>query len=1267
MREKRYYKGILSFCVLVLCMAFIAIFAVIPAKADNESVKIETITGYSESGLNTLMQEQKTAGYLYAGLFKSGTTVANLTKENAVATPQDGENYEAKFVPAGVLGINAQVSDKLIEDESYSGSSIRVVTAIDSTTYKEIGFSIVREDTGNDLVAPGSITKYVYKELYAVDATDTSGGAISYKPQDIHASANYFKTYTITAVPDNHYNTDLIVTPYWITYDGEKVYGTTSIKTVNLGRSWVYIGSGDALNTDGTEYGTYKHPYSDFSDALKSIKLENNGKIYIRKDSTVQVDSDFKWAQRGYDFTILGESGKSETLDFSSIKNMGIGDGVTFSKMTLKFNGIKGSDGKVFANGNRLKISEDVVSDNPRTYMFGGGYSSSVEETDITILAGNYLRVYGGANGTASDKLGVVTGDTNIIFGGDATAVYVSGAGASNSKVKGTCNVKFIGGTATEGIYGGGTVASAENADTSLIMSGGTTQQVIGGNQAGMTGNVYVEINGGTVTRRVYGGCYNEYLTPLDVLGTNKTAGWQNNTYVDGYITVVIKDNALPKCNTGTEYGILACSRRETKAENETGILIFNDTLHDTYGTLVKSSYFDSIIPYDYLVKANVGGDVSTKTDVVNDAAVLSVVPSNATKAGTVTDTNNSAVTYFKGEGVCALPSFAEGQTSSIVEVDFSPTDAQAGLGSCEARINGIYYPLLEDAVAYAKVRKDTPFVTLMKDADIEAILEIASGQTLKIQSENEQTWSTITGTGTSALFNVISKGTLVIRNLNLTGDGNTLYTQGTLEAHNLNIHDIKGVGIYQEAGTTDIKNVKIENATKFGIFVTRGKATADNVTINNVGTDGSNRYAIKCQGSGQLTITANNTEKNGVTITGMAKGGGITNASSAKLEATGVNIAGVTGTKYYPIYIEAGKEMEITDLNITRASGNTTELIHIASDATFTLWGEDETKSVNGNSSDGDTYVGRGVVVNGTFNMHGGNISNNKISSGNGAGVQVKAGGTFNMYGGNVSGNTAPNGGGVSLEGTAAVAATETTEAKEAVPATFNLEGGSVSENVVTAAKANNGYGAGGGVYITNGTLTMSSQSTGSISDNDGHNDGAGVYLGAGATFDMYNGSVNGNELTTYSARGGGVCINAADAVFTLHGGEVSQNIARAGGGIIIKAGEFVMNGGTLSKNQAVKVGSSAGQGGAIYILNSNSIFTMNDGDITGNSAQQGTAIFANNGIFNWNGGTFTGYAANSVDGSKGQLTVNIKNSVSENERIVINLANMKAVNNVE
>ena len=1252
MKLKTFGKNIL----LVLFFLVIVLSCVkMSTKAEEETgiryLENTTIADCRKNGIYTA--PTAISGYVFGGWYNDDKGQDPMTEEEA----NQATTAFAKWVPDYVLSIKAQVNQNALDDnfEGDNRAAIRLLTSVDSQKYQAVGFDVVRGDYPTYTYHLNS--KNIFTQVRVIDGKD--GEYEDKKPEDVFGSeSHFFEAVTFINMPVGAVNTELKATPYWVTPDGTRVEGAYSIKTVNLGRSWVYIGSGDTLNNEG-EYGTHGHPYSSFSDALESIALKTTGKIYIRNNSTVQVGSDFKWTQRGYDFTILGESGKTETLDFSPIQYLVMGDSVTFSNMTLKYFGNNDAsyDGKVFANGNRLKISTDVASDNARTYMFGGGYdSSSVEKTDITVLAGQYLRVYGGSNATASTKKGVVTGDTHVTFGGSAKADYVCGGGAGNSKVQGTCHVEFTGGTASEGIYGGGASSSATNSHTSVIMSGGTVQQIFGGNQAGMTGNVYLEINGGTVTRRVYGGCYNNYLTELEAILSNKTKGWQSNKYVDGRITVVIKDNANLQCDRDTDRGILACSRHETKSENETGILIYNDALYDTYGGKTGSSSFeDTMSPYDYLIKATEGGDVLTKTDVVEGAIALSIQPSAETKAGTVTDTNNSNVTYFKGKGVCELPTFTENQTSSIVEVDFNPSDVQSELDSCESRIDGIYYPALEDAVDFAKVRKDTPFVTLMKDAGVEAILEVASGQTLKIQSGNEQTWSTITGTGASALFNVKSGGKLVVRNLNLTGDGNTLYTQGTLEAQNLYIHDIKGVGVYQEAGTADVKNVEIENATKFGIFITKGQTTADNVTINNVGTDGSNRYAIKCQGSGKLTITANNTAKNGVTITGMAKGGGITNASSDKLEAVGVNIDGVTGTKYYPIYIEAGKEMEITDLNITRASGNTTELINIASDATFTLRGNDETKSINGNASAGDTYVGRGVVVDGTFNMYGGNINNNKLSSGNGAGVQVKAGGVFNMYGGSVSGNTAPNGGGVSLEGTAAVAATDTEEAKEAVPATFNLEGGTVSGNKATTA--------GGGVYITNSKLTMSETSSGSIYNNTGTTDGAGVYLFTGALFDMYNGNITENKCQTSNARGGGVCIYASDAVFTLYGGSINKNTARAGGAVIVRAGHFIMNGGTLSENQAVNVGNGAGQGGAVYIHNAK--FTMNDGNVFDNTAQdQGQAIFANGGTFNWNGGTFTNYTGTDTVTGTGSPVLNIKTSIYEINKGLINSTKIKAIN---
>ncbi len=199
--------------------------------------------------------------------------------------------------------------------------------------------------------------------------------------------------------------------------------------------------------------------------------------------------------------------------------------------------------------------------------------------------------------------------------------------------------------------------------------------------------------------------------------------------------------------------------------------------------------------------------------------------------------------------------------------------------------------------------------------------------------------------------------------------------------------------------------------------------------------------------------------------------------------------------------------------------------------------------------------------------------------------------------------------------------------------------------------------YGYIGRGVVVNGTFNLNGGTISNHTITSGN--GAGVYLYTGALFDMYKGNITENKCQTSNARGGGVCVHASDAKFTLHSGNINGNIARAGGGVIIRYGEFIMNGGSISGNQAIKVGFNAGQGGAVYVLNSNStsVFTMNGGDITSNTAasNQGTAVFVNKGTFNWNGGTFTGYTSNIAIYGSSSPVLNIKKSVYEDNKDLI------------
>ena len=60
----------------------------------------------------------------------------------------------------------------------------------------------------------------------------------------------------------------------------------------------------------------------------------------------------------------------------------------------------------------------------------------------------------------------------------------------------------------------GGTVdkTTVYEGDTYINMSGGSVEGIFGGSMSQtMTGNTRIAVSGGQVTRRIYGGCYNDW------------------------------------------------------------------------------------------------------------------------------------------------------------------------------------------------------------------------------------------------------------------------------------------------------------------------------------------------------------------------------------------------------------------------------------------------------------------------------------------------------------------------------------------------------------------------------------------------------------------------------------------------------------------------------------------------------------------------------------------------------------------------------------
>ncbi|MCD8208576.1 MAG: hypothetical protein LUD72_11605 [Bacteroidales bacterium] len=239
------------------------------------------------------------------------------------------------------------------------------------------------------------------------------------------------------------------------------------------------------------------------------------------------------------------------------------------------------------------------------------------------------------------------------------------------------------------------------------------------------------------------------------------------------------------------------------------------------------------------------------------------------------------------------------------------------------------------------------------------------------------------------------------------------------------------------------------------------------------------------------------------------------------------------------------------------------------SSDAKFEMSGG---MIVGNDNSGGGTSgnSGGGVYLNsGTFEMSGGEISENKTMWG-GAGVYIWRSntsnsdyGVFTMTDGDIHDNSNTHGSGPGVF---------------VYIGTFNMEGGYIRDNVAMGTDA---YG--GGLYVDQSSAQFN-LCGGEISGNESYASGGGVYV-ANGTLKMSGGSIISNAT---SGAGGGVYV--ASGTFEMSGGEISLNTASGNGGGVYSKATFNLTGGTIGGfetdgGEIVSLGNTAENGGGIYI----------------------------------------------------------------------------------
>lgn len=193
------------------------------------------------------------SGYLFGGWFKY--TDEN-TVGDAITTVDetgDAEYVYAKFVPARLTGVSCQIG---IDAESAGSTNLRVVSTVDSTDYKAVGFNVYGRQVNENGALDWTMYEYnsdsakpnaaqstkVYSGLqtykYDTDETTIIKGDVK-KPEDIFgtdATGFKFTTMSLSGIAggeNGYYDTTIVIKPYWITLDGTYVEGIGEFNRVN--------------------------------------------------------------------------------------------------------------------------------------------------------------------------------------------------------------------------------------------------------------------------------------------------------------------------------------------------------------------------------------------------------------------------------------------------------------------------------------------------------------------------------------------------------------------------------------------------------------------------------------------------------------------------------------------------------------------------------------------------------------------------------------------------------------------------------------------------------------------------------------------------------------------------------------------------------------------------------------------------------------------------------------------------------------------------
>ncbi len=325
---KKRVKQIVSVMLIIMMALQVSPISVFTANATETTESKEPIC--TDAGLMYVYYEDistyrgtdksypEEEGYVFGGWWTGITETDKDANAKSLPEGDDSGSAWAKYVPEDVLTVKAQVSQRVADaiaksdgDGNTDKLKLRLVTSVDdSEKYREVGFNI-------KVTKEASCKANFFDTLTVIEQNN----ADTVEPYQVfkNTASGEFATVVIDGFDTlkKINDTELSVTPYWITRDGTKVYGTA--------RTRLLASDERANDDDGTEdfkvdidkvneKNTYQY------DNILVNEEETSYKYFVGASDTVYLKAKYTTAGSGNHFGItIRNGGETRQVYFDNL------------------------------------------------------------------------------------------------------------------------------------------------------------------------------------------------------------------------------------------------------------------------------------------------------------------------------------------------------------------------------------------------------------------------------------------------------------------------------------------------------------------------------------------------------------------------------------------------------------------------------------------------------------------------------------------------------------------------------------------------------------------------------------------------------------------------------------------------------------------------------------------------------------------------------------------------------------------------------------